>query len=293
MVCAYMIAHMDISEQFDAPQLESQSIQDLLKLKERDETAFVIAAAAYLDIAPFLVPAGFVPGEDLLAGKKSEFWLKAKAVPLMRVGSGTTVAFADPFDLPVREEISRALGGALWCVVAPEQGIVDAIGRVKAREDAANPTLAMENIMKGQDAEIEFSVAETKDEAIEATVETADEAPVIRMVNSMMLEALKTKASDIHFEAGERASRLRYRIDGELVERPAPPKALHSAVVSRIKIMSNLDIAERRQGKGGRGPEGQSLDPLPQALRRAEGVIGVLFSHWQERRSQECKKSVV
>lgn len=185
---------METTEQNEAINRDLRSSQDLLKLKEQDETAFVIAAAAYLDISPFVVPSGFIPDAELLGGKKSEFWLKAKAIPLMKVGEGTTVAFSDPFDLPAREEILRVTGGTLWCVVAPEKGILDAIGRVKSAEDAANPTLAMENIMKGQDAEIEFTSSEVKDEAIEASVETADEAPVIRMVNSMMIEALKTKA---------------------------------------------------------------------------------------------------
>ena len=228
------------------------SVPELAKLRQVDETSYVIAVAAYLDISPFVVPSGFVPEAELLGGKGSEFWQRAKAVPLMRVGGGMTVAFVDPFDVPIREEIARALGDRIWPVVAPEKGVLDAIGRVKAREDASNPTLAMENIMKVQDAEIEFSSAEVKDDTIEASVETAGEAPVIRMVNSMMIEALKTKASDIHFEACEKVSRLRYRIDGELVERPAPPKALHAAVVSRIKIMSNLDIAERRRPQDGR-----------------------------------------
>ena len=89
-------------------------------------------------------------------------------------------------------------------------------------------------------------------DVLDASLTSDEDAPVIRMVNSMMIEALKTKASDIHFEALEHASRLRYRIDGELVERPAPPKALHNAVVSRIKIMSALDIAERRKPQDGR-----------------------------------------
>ena len=225
---------------------------ELAKLRQSDEMSYVVAVAAYLDISPYVVPAGFTPGEELLGGKGAEFWQRMKAVPVMRVAEGTTVAFVDPFDVPAREEVAGVLGGMVWNVVAPEKGVLEALQRVKAREDAADPTLAMENIMKVQDAEIEFSSAAAKDEAIEASVETADEAPVIRMVNSMMIEALKTKASDIHFEAGEKASRLRYRIDGELVERPAPPKALHAAVVSRIKIMSNLDIAERRRPQDGR-----------------------------------------
>ena len=105
--------------------------------------------------------------------------------------------------------------------------------------------------MKGGDEEMEL-MAEVNDGAIDASMTTEEDAPVIRMVNSIMVEALKTKASDIHFEALEKTSRLRYRIDGELVERPAPPKGLHAAVVSRIKIMSSLDIAERRKPQDGR-----------------------------------------
>ncbi|MEI8243079.1 MAG: GspE/PulE family protein, partial [bacterium] len=90
------------------------------------------------------------------------------------------------------------------------------------------------------------------EESLEKTLETAEGAPVIRMVNMIMIEALRTKASDIHIEAQEKTSRLRYRIDGTLVERPSPPKAYHNAIVSRIKIMSDLDIAERRVPQDGR-----------------------------------------
>ena len=217
-----------------------------------DPAAFTLAAADYLNFAPISLPENFSVQRDLLEPKPLEFWLKAKAVPLVKTAGRLTVAFADPFDLPSHEEVARAVGGRIWSCVAPEKDVVDALGRLKQQDDAANPALAMENIMKGQEAEIEFSSAEEKEDTIDATLETAGEAPVIRMVNTMMIEALKTKASDIHFEALERSSRLRYRIDGELVERPAPPKALHAAVVSRIKIMSNLDIAERRKPQDGR-----------------------------------------
>ena len=218
-----------------------------------DPTEHALAAAEYFGMAPMTVPATFTPDSTLLAGRESGFWLKAKAVPLCRVAGRCTVAFADPSDLPAREEVARVCGGALWSCVAPESEIVEALARVKAKEDAANPALAMENIMKGQETDVEISSVDTaKSDEIDATVDAAGEAPVIRMVNTMMIEALKTKASDIHFEAMEKTSRLRYRIDGALVDRPAPPKALHNAVVSRIKIMSNLDIAERRRPQDGR-----------------------------------------
>ncbi len=217
-----------------------------------DPAAFTLAVSVYLNMPPLVLPENFVIPKELTGSKPLDFWIKAKAAPVMKMCGRLTIAFADPFDLPSQEEVSRAAGGRIWPCVAPEKEVMDALARLKVQEDAANPALAMENIMKGQDTEIEFTSAEEKEDAIDATAESAGEAPVIRMVNTMMIEALKTKASDIHFEAGERTSRLRYRIDGELVERPAPPKALHSAVVSRIKIMSNLDIAERRKPQDGR-----------------------------------------
>ena len=218
-----------------------------------DPAERVLAAADYFSMPPMSVPGAFVPDESLLCGKGIEFWTKAKALPLCKTDSRLTVAFADPFDLPSREEVGRVCGGNIWSVVAAESEVNDALNRVKAKEDAANPALALENVMRGQESEVEVSSVDTESaDEIDASVDAAGEAPVIRMVNSMMIEALKTKASDIHFEAMEKTSRLRYRIDGALVERPSPPKALHNAVVSRIKIMSNLDIAERRKPQDGR-----------------------------------------
>ena len=218
-----------------------------------DPAAFTLTVAAYFNMAPISLGPNFIPQADLFGLRDLDFWLRVKAIPIAKLANRYTVAFADPFDLPAQEEVSRAAGGRVWSAVAPEKDATDALGKLKAAADAANPALAMETIMKGQEAEIEFTSAEdAKDDAIDATMESAGEAPVIRMVNSMMIEALKTKASDIHFEALEKTSRLRYRIDGELVERPSPPKALHNAVVSRIKIMSNLDIAERRKPQDGR-----------------------------------------
>lgn len=213
----------------------------------------VLAAADYFSMPPMALPQGFIPEESILCGRGVEFWTKAKALPLVKIAGRLTVAFADPFDLPSREEVARVSGGNIWSVVAAECEVMEALGRIKAKEDATNPALALENIMRGQEADVEVSAVDAgKADEFDASLDAAGEAPVIRMVNSMMIEALKTKASDIHFEAMEKTSRLRYRIDGALVERPAPPKALHNAVVSRIKIMSNLDIAERRQPQDGR-----------------------------------------
>ena len=233
--------------------LRRGGVEELKKIT--DPTQFAIAAADYLGLAPFTLPTSFTPAEELLCEMKFEAWNRVKALPLTRVHGRLTVAFADPFDLPAQEEVSRWARGKIWPVVIPANEFAEVMQRLKAAEDAANPALAMENIMKGDDGEVEMSSGSEGDKggmALDASLVSDDDAPVIKMVNSIMVEALKTKASDIHFEAMEKSSRLRYRIDGELVERPAPPKALHDAVVSRIKILSNLDIAERRRPQDGR-----------------------------------------
>ena len=231
--------------------LRRGGVEELRKIT--DPAEFAVAAADYLGIPPITLPPGFTPPADLLCDMKYEAWNRVKALPLTKVNGRLTVAFADPFDLPAQEEVSRWGRGKVWPVVVPMNEFNDAMGRLKQADDAANPALAMENIMKGDEGDIEMSAGEkTEDMALDASMDAAGEAPVIRMVNSIMVEALKTKASDIHFEAMEKTSRLRYRIDGELVERPAPPKALHNAVCSRIKILSNLDIAERRRPQDGR-----------------------------------------
>ena len=232
--------------------LRRGGVEELRKIA--DPVEFAIAAADYLGIPPISLPQGFVPATDLLCGMKFEAWNRVKALPVTKVRGRLTVAFADPFDLPAQEEVSRWGRGKVWPTVIPASEFSDVMQRLKQAEDSANPALAMENIMKGDDGEIEMSASDEKgdDAALDASMDAAGEAPVIRMVNTIMVEALKTKASDIHFEAMEKTSRLRYRIDGELVERPAPPKALHNAVCSRIKILSNLDIAERRRPQDGR-----------------------------------------
>ena len=229
----------------------SGSVEEIKKIT--DPVDFSVAAADYLGVSPIVIPGSFTPSGDLLCGMHSNSWGRVKAIPLCMTDGRLSVAFSDPFDLPAQEEAARWCQGKIWPMVAPASDVTGALQRMKVAEDAANPDLAMENIMRAGVDDVELTVSDASGGmALDAAAVSEDDAPVIRMVNSIMVEALKTKASDIHFEAREKTSCLRYRIDGELVERPAPPKALHEAVCSRIKILSNLDIAERRRPQDGR-----------------------------------------
>ena len=225
----------------------------LMQSRQVAPETLTLTVAAYFNITPISLPVTFTPPPDLFELVPAQLWARIKALPLMRLGRRLVVVFGDPFDLLAQEEIGRSTRHDIVPLVAAEKEVCDALGRVQACRDSENPGLAMENIMKVPETDIEFSSEPQKqEENIDRTLETAEEAPVIRMVNMMLVEALRTGASDIHFEAMEKSSRLRYRIDGALIERPSPPKSLHNAIVSRIKIMSDLDIAERRNPQDGR-----------------------------------------
>ena len=144
----------------------------LVKKNLVDPAAFTLAAADYLNMPPLALPENFMVSRDLLEPKPLDFWLKAHAVPVAKLAGRLTIAFADPFDLPSQEEVTRAASGRIWSCVASEKDVMDALGRLKMQDDAANPALAMENIMKGQDAEIELASVDEKEGAVGATMET-------------------------------------------------------------------------------------------------------------------------
>lgn len=217
-----------------------------------DKARLTLAVADYFHTRPITLPETLMLPDDLIGLASVQLWKKLKAVPLMKVEKCLTVAFGDPFDLLAQEDISQAVKLQIIPLVALEAEVLSALARYENKSES-NINVEMASIMQGSDAEIEISNVESdRDESIDKTLDTVEEAPVIRMVNMMLVEALRTNASDIHFEALEKSSRLRYRIDGALIERPNPPRSLHNAIVSRIKIMSELDIAERRMPQDGR-----------------------------------------
>ncbi len=119
-----------------------------------------------------------------------------------------------------------------------------------AEQGTTNLEDTFKDAMEGEEVEVGH---EKKEEvSLDQMLESAEGAPVIRIVNSIMLEAMRRRASDVHIEPMERQLRLRYRVDGDLSEMSSPPKALQSAIISRIKIMSDMDIAERRVPQDGR-----------------------------------------
>jgi len=173
---------------------------------------------------------------------------KHKILPVSRSGSSLIVAMADPTNLHAIDDIKFLTGYNVEPVVASETAIQHAIERYYNVGPNYDEVMAEFNIA---DEDIDFAGDSEEINALELERASAD-APVVRLVNVLLLNAIRKGASDIHVEPYERKVRVRYRVDGVLHEEMTPPLKLKNALVSRLKIMSALDIAERRLPQDGR-----------------------------------------
>lgn len=199
--------------------------------------------------------AEFDIGEDVIALINKDVADKHTVIPINRIGSSLVVAMSDPSNIYAIDELKFVTGFNIEVVVASEVAIKEAIERYYGG-GGQGADLDMDVILGDIDwTEFADVEVENQDEEVPDIVEltrASDEAPVVRLVNLILIDAIKRGTSDIHIEPYEKEFRIRYRIDGVLLEVMKPPMALRDAVVSRIKIMSNMDIAERRLPQDGR-----------------------------------------
>ncbi|HKY40462.1 MAG TPA: type IV-A pilus assembly ATPase PilB [Polyangiaceae bacterium] len=173
---------------------------------------------------------------------------KHRIIPVSRSGSSLIVAMSDPTNLNAIDDIKFLTGFNVEPVVSSETSIQAAIERYYSAGPSYEEVMA--DLDLGDD-DIDFGSDEEEVNAMELERASAD-APVVRLVNVLLLNAIRKGASDIHCEPYEKKLRVRYRIDGVLHEEMTPPLRLKAAMVSRLKIMSQLDIAERRLPQDGR-----------------------------------------
>ncbi|MBI4367353.1 MAG: Flp pilus assembly complex ATPase component TadA, partial [Deltaproteobacteria bacterium] len=185
-----------------------------------------------------------VPG-DLLTPLPINYAKKNELLPLRREGERVVVAIADPTNSAAIDDLRLLFGCEVKPVIAGSYEIVNAINAAYNRTTDAGETGAMADL--GEMAEI----AEDFDEPVDL-LDADDEAPIIRLVNSLLFRAVKQKASDIHVEPFEKELVVRFRIDGVLYDIMHPPKRAQSSIISRIKIMAGLNIAEKRLPQDGR-----------------------------------------
>ena len=172
------------------------------------------------------------------------------AVPVAVNGNTVTVAVMDPYNPQLVSELSFILGKDVQVAVAPSKQIQAAIERYFGEDSESLKDVLTD--MEEQLTSAEAVETATKTGGTAALEELASQAPIVRFVNVIMLKAIQDRASDIHFEPFEDEFKIRYRVDGALYEMAPPPKHLALPIISRVKVMSSLNIAERRLPQDGR-----------------------------------------
>jgi general secretion pathway protein E len=174
------------------------------------------------------------------------FYRQQKVFPIAFADGGVKVAVSDPLNLQPLDDLAVFLGAPVEPVLSSERELMAAINRFFDRETGSTEQVMQD--LEGEDlGAIASEIEETDD-----LLDLASEAPVIRLVNSILTQAVRARASDIHIEPFERELKVRYRIDGLLYNTLTPPRRLQAAISSRIKVMANLNIAERRLPQDGR-----------------------------------------
>ena len=169
-----------------------------------------------------------------------------RVIPLHKRGNRLAVAIADPTNLRALDEIRFQTGMAVDPVVVDEAQLAPVVVKLSESAEETIKNLA------GEDINLEFTDEESSDKGEEAASVEVDDAPVVRFIQKMLLDAINEGASDIHFEPYEKSYRIRFRIDGILREIASPPLAIKEKIASRIKVISRLNIAEKRVPQDGR-----------------------------------------
>ncbi|MDX8401142.1 MAG: type IV-A pilus assembly ATPase PilB [Mariprofundaceae bacterium] len=182
-----------------------------------------------------------------LAKLSPELMRKNMVLPVRRKGNVLTVAVADPYDINSLDEIAFISGCQVDVVIVAESQLMRKLDELTAGENHLDELM-------GEMGASEMEVVDTGEEEVDEHTLSAESegAPVVKLVNLLLLDAIKKGASDIHIEPYEKVLRVRYRIDGVLHEVMRPPMSMKEAIVSRIKILSKLDISERRIPQDGR-----------------------------------------
>ena len=207
---------------------------DMGVIAQRD----MLAALSDRSGVPLVVVDGAPPTAPELEGLSHRFLRQCRAFPVALADNILTIAMADPMDFETIAAVRAFSGLQIQTVLASEQEILDAIDRNYGEADQKTFTGL------GDDEEATADLEHLRD--------MASEAPVIRLVNAMIADAIEKRASDIHIEPFEKEFRVRFRVDGVLFAQENPPRELKAAIISRLKLMAKLNIAERRLPQDGR-----------------------------------------
>ena len=237
----------------EAMDLQKKSGGRLLKILTEqqfvNEQDMALGMGRCLDTPPINIAKIRVP-ESVLSLIPKDMARSFKLAPICQLGSKLFIAMADPLNVLAIDDVRQRTKLEIVPMIATEKAIMDTLSGVHSGGSAAMDEAMRSAANMSDDIEI---TANKKDKIdLDRMAADSEEAPVIKIVNLILVQALKEKASDIHLEPFEKSLKLRYRVDGALVEASSPPKALQLPIASRIKILAGLDIAERRLPQDGR-----------------------------------------
>ncbi len=179
-----------------------------------------------------------------------------KVVPVSRLENKLFIAMADPLNVLAIDDVRRITRLEVATLIASEKAITDKLNQIDSSKSGSMEDIIQDAQKQAEDEADADSVVVAKESIEEVNLDqlaaSSEEAPVVKLANLILVQAVKDRASDIHIEPFEKNVRLRYRVDGVLVDATPPPKQMQLALVSRFKVMASLDIAERRLPQDGR-----------------------------------------
>ena len=209
-------------------------------VKEKDIASVISERLGipFMDLSDYLIDA------DVIKLVPESIAQRYKLIPLFKIGQTLTVAMVDPQDINAMDQVRLKSGCEIDAVLATETDIKNAMDQYYGTSGGVEEVIKQMNEVKRS-----ASVAPASDKEL---AKMAEDAPVVKLVNMIIIQAVTEKASDIHIEPDEKVLRVRYRVDGILHEVPKPPKDLEAAIISRVKVLASMDIAERRKPQDGR-----------------------------------------
>jgi type IV pilus assembly protein PilB len=249
--------------------LSMQQVTELLELQRKEgtrllklilekgyvsETDMVVSMGRVLNVAPISIGRIGIP-LDIANLIPREMATNHKVVPVSRLDNKLFVAMADPLNVLALDDIKRITKLDVVPMIASEKAIIDKLHNLDSGRDTMKDIIEDAQRRAEDEAEadhLEITREISEEVNLDQLAASSEEAPVIKLANLIIVQAIKDRSSDIHIEPFEKTVRLRYRIDGSLVDVTPPPRNMQVPLISRLKIMSNLDIAERRLPQDGR-----------------------------------------
>ena len=241
----------------EAQELQKKQGGRLLKLLTDNqlvtEQDMVISMGRCLDKPPINLTKVRIP-ETVMNLVPKDMAKSYKLVPVAQLANKLFVAMADPMNVLALDDLRTRTKLEIVPMIATERSVNEALSGVHSATGAIDEVMkkAAADAQAEEAADVQVEGKQREDIDLDRLAASSEDGPVIKIVNLILVQALKDRASDIHIEPGEKAVRLRYRMDGNLVEAGGPPKSLQLAIASRIKILAGLNIAERRVPQDGR-----------------------------------------